>query len=960
MSDPQTTQPSFSLDPSTGNFEQTNENKKLNEEDFQTTLFGVDVWVHPNIKTTDKDGKSIKVDSRYRNWFVAPNDQKFGRGGYIANPKNWIPKEVGNQTQGYKKSESMMESLISFGEIWYGSKFNPQTNKFERVKTQPMFNSRQKFLSAINSYPKGTKIKEDKISGYGDEKLIKWELIILAFDAIATTPATTFESRKEKGTGKGTSEEEKMRMAEKDAFFKVQDGVIQLHYDYVLSETNKDAKTTTASIGYLYQFLAVNGYSGNPLYITKGLRDQYDDDKYQMMKRLVQMLAVYEHWATTYYTPPEWWDKGWTASDDYKDANNKNLKFDSMPIDYAQAKHTLGSLAKAKKTNKHTWDERQETYGDAGQASVQGVRLAVALFAKDPVVPYYSPLPPQQKGMPFYRAVRKLAEGKTKAGDLGYGVAKNEDQVAIGLKFLETGIIHEFKTIGTERILVKNEATGKEEEVESPVRKLVPATNKITGKLDVMENHYNPSLILYRQWGLPFGRLAPANMVMRIALSGTGWRKSEGLTAQTKKIQDGKTKELSGLFVDVDGNLNIKFMTRKGFKWGNLTHTSVLPSVSSEMFDNRHTCELVLEKSNYGKFKSNDPNSDDYYEIETELSPQEKEINAPDFTVKKWTSQKGKPKEGDRILYKQEAGVAPLTLIGYPNQFFPFDRIENIGNTVQEKMTDEDGIEISNPMTGSMNWNNQNIDAFLLNPLREMFSVMKDTSVTIRTPVEIKTILTEVEKDFAQKVDTTMTQAKQKAELARYKQFAIDDLGFAVGEVVGKSQSAKLKQDRYRYKSVQTYWRNKPLHSMRHLFAQIWLKQSGWNFGLVADFGHWAILDTLKVNYGDAPNTQMAKSLQALWSKTKNLKLQEKYQSILQKKIKPDSEAVTEFKTPIEQPSDNVLKDIAGEDKADPSDVDNESDAPEPEPEATTTDILDEFASTQKDGTESIEEEPDV
>ena len=644
MSDPQTTQPSFSLSPDFGNFEQSNENKKLNDEDYQATLFGSEFWVHPN--------KSAKV-KRTRNWFVAPNGQKFGREGYIGNPQNMIPKEVNNKTVGYRKAESMMDNLIAFGEIHYGAKFNPETNKFVKDKNIQRHSNLADFNRAINSYPKGT--KKDVNPTISKEKYSKWKNIIEAFDAIETKTADpSFATRGAKGTGTETTRGERKRMTEKDDFYKVQDGVIENHKNYLIGQTKKSAKVVASSIDYLYSFLAVNGYSGNPLYLTTDLRADYQDSTALMMDRMIQMLAVFEHFATTYNTPSDWWSKGWTASDTYKDAQGQNLKFERMPIDYAEAKHTLGSLATAKKVSKSEWDKRQEQWKDAGLSSVLTAKLGVALFLKDPVVPDHWDIPPQQKGQAWFRGVTKLSGGKTKAGDLGFAVAKNPDQIAIGLKFLETGIIHEFKTIGHEKIEVMNEATGLKETVDKPIRELVPAINKITGKLDVIENHYNDSLFIYKQWGLPFGRLAPANMMMRLALSGTGWRKSEGLTAQTKSVIDDKSAELSGIFKDVEGNLNIKFMTRKGFKWGNITHSSVLPSVSSEMFDSRHTCELVLEKSNYGKFKSNDPNSDDYLEIETALTKEEKEKNAPALEIKNVTTVGGKAKFGSQIYYKTQ------------------------------------------------------------------------------------------------------------------------------------------------------------------------------------------------------------------------------------------------------------------------------------------------------------------
>ena len=54
---------------------------------------------------------------------------------------------------------------------------------------------------------------------------------------------------------------------------------------------------------------------------------------------------------------------------------------------------------------------------------------------------------------------------------------------------------------------------------------------------------------------------------------------------------------------------------------------------------------------------------------------------------------------------------------------------------------------------------------------------------------------------------------------------------------------------------------------MRHIFAQIWLAKSDWNFGIVADRGHWGGLNVLKDHYGDIPKTQLAGMMVQVFSK---------------------------------------------------------------------------------------------
>lgn len=48
------------------------------------------------------------------------------------------------------------------------------------------------------------------------------------------------------------------------------------------------------------------------------------------------------------------------------------------------------------------------------------------------------------------------------------------------------------------------------------------------------------------------------------------------------------------------------------------------------------------------------------------------------------------------------------------------------------------------------------------------------------------------------------------------------------------------------------YFQEKPMHSLRHIGAQLWLKMTNWDFGLVADMG-WKTLDELRTSYGKMP-----------------------------------------------------------------------------------------------------------
>jgi len=49
------------------------------------------------------------------------------------------------------------------------------------------------------------------------------------------------------------------------------------------------------------------------------------------------------------------------------------------------------------------------------------------------------------------------------------------------------------------------------------------------------------------------------------------------------------------------------------------------------------------------------------------------------------------------------------------------------------------------------------------------------------------------------------------------------------------------------------YFQNKPLHSMRHIFAHYWLIKTSYDYEFVADLGHWKATTELKRSYGAQP-----------------------------------------------------------------------------------------------------------
>ena len=51
------------------------------------------------------------------------------------------------------------------------------------------------------------------------------------------------------------------------------------------------------------------------------------------------------------------------------------------------------------------------------------------------------------------------------------------------------------------------------------------------------------------------------------------------------------------------------------------------------------------------------------------------------------------------------------------------------------------------------------------------------------------------------------------------------------------------------------YFYRKPMHALRHIFAQYWLDITEWNYGDVAKLGHWKTISELEASYGEMPRT---------------------------------------------------------------------------------------------------------
>ena len=147
------------------------------------------------------------------------------------------------------------------------------------------------------------------------------------------------------------------------------------------------------------------------------------------------------------------------------------------------------------------------------------------------------------------------------------------------------------------------------------------------------------------------------------------------------------------------------------------------------------------------------------------------------------------------------------------------------------------------------------IDAYLNFPLRECYAVMSGTTVRHLSDKEVMDQVTADHKFLKETkpniIHKTFTIVKGWSQVCSLGCPEIDK----TKKATGKYSKERMSQDSEKYMTDdQDYWIDRSIHSLRHIFAQLWLRKSKWNFGVVADRGHWETLDTLKKHYGGVPD----------------------------------------------------------------------------------------------------------
>ena len=859
-------------------------------------------WGKPNFANTPYTllGKEIEyapnpsAKTRYQNWFMVDGKGEvfklFGEGiSWTKDQYKWKIKTNiapdGSPSPKPVVPINYNQVLIQVGEWIFGARWDIEKNEFIRVP-------------GIEPILDNTKLRQKAIAEFGDTDASN----IIPDPEKATKGRTTKNMRdlitalgkKPLDADKFTDRQSKVEGGDKTKIHDTQDNnrlefwgkikvgkkevnktdltegqeAIQAFYNYMTKETNKGAEPSRAIIGSLYRCLSVIGKADDPLWLTRHPANASIQDKVQ---RLIDVGVEYQHWAQTLVTTTDFFKKPFelygvrkeemmSTLDNLKkylpeakfkdyDPGSWEAKGGDLPNGISEESGgMLDTFAYDKKEDRYhiipkeygtgTFAEADEDKRDfnayANFSSVKQVKHALAQFVSCPKIKNSFSVPKAQSADNwFFRGVPPA-----KHGTVGQHLS-NKD-IKFAMEFLETGVIPAEKYAELKRL---NPLDYPDEE-------------------DKMENHYNTTVNLYKQWGLPYGRYAPANMFFRLAMSGTAWRRTEGLTATTEYAETKKaliSKKWKGGHmgihfgyknegVDKDGfdmpatyALTIKFFTRKTIKWGSPDHATGIPAFSSSLVNTKETINLVLEKAGIGhiniRYQKNG-------KFDVKFQPATKELLNKwhkETKYHKWSGQKETP---ELTVDLKEGHEPVITLIGYPNQFFP---VGEIANADQQKKDKIHMIE-------------NNIKFYLEYPLREMFSIMTGAGITRRKDADILSIARK-KRDWK-----ILTKPKEPAPAVftpnKYGWSTIATKHGCAGckpgkEVpIGYNDNQKMIQDvlKYKFEEDDEYWIKHSIHSSRHIFAQTWLRQFNWDYSMVADMGHWDVVSTLKDNYGNPPD----------------------------------------------------------------------------------------------------------
>ena len=786
-------------------------------------------------------GKEIKVypnakikNFNYNNWF------KIGSKTFLwkKDTHSLVPKYPADpQKDATKQTETWQDFLEAIGIMYYGATFDEKTNTFIENPELPALNNLKKIQERAKSLS-GVVIVQSKDpypKGYSKESVGSAIKVLNALNLYGKKTDEPFDASEEE------SEYDKVQ-ATRDQFRNLP------KIDEWRENMRKQAGTSKAkaqkNIDAIYRFMVISGHTGYPQKYTDGYKNT--KEILQKTDLLKTDLEKFRHWAMTRLTPASW----------YKEA--KDIGFEVMagesPTDMDGEHLELNVYANEVKGKLDDWDRksvdiRRWKEGISGTDQVKIVADALASFVKYSGGEYTWAIPDPQ---PISSVLSRRIKDPTKAS---LGVDLTDPQIMAGMKFLETGKRWLWKESPTEKQKITEIVDGVEK------THLVPKQILVEDETDT-DPHYNTHLKIYEQWGNPYGETAPANMFFRLALSGTGWRKAEALTCKNEEITKATASEKKSGFYFKKDKLKVVFQTRKterlGAKWKQ--HTSTIPPMSSDLIDSRHTIEIVMAKHNKYRYTSDSG-------TERELIPREER-------------DKARPAQKFGKKWERMKGQVSRTLIGLENQFLPV-----------ELLTAKTGGELK------AKWNEAEITAYLFVPFKEMYSMMAGTGVTIKNEAEIIRDRKIVIEDKHGGLNKKNKRGKGIDPATMI--FPMDEWGWAMSLSKDKPfehEVNRKRQDADRWTDPDDYWIKKPLHSIRHVFAQTWLRKSKWNFGLVADIGHWKIIDTLKLHYGDRDDDEVIDQLAGLFAESDNEAKTAELKKRLVKKF--DSEDAGELQKP--------------------------------------------------------------
>ena len=815
---------------------------------------------------------------------------------YIEHKKTWIPEDVSDFNSKVNREASYNQVLIFFAEIWYGAKWNPDKAQLEITEQSQdlfkahggkagqgiqdpfhfarfvsLFKNMDYFHHQISSGSKKSRITTDAdglaqihgIDGFGKDMYQRYKRVVQAYNNPKNVWTETNKSGIKPIVGKKLTTEERERM--KKRTFQAKPAEIEEKWranfyaqpyikDWfkIMDDLNIETAWNTVS-GIARVFLINNLLDPKEFKkITVDAKDEPDDVKIKNLKKIV---AIWKRWSKVYATPESYYNEKWR---DDKYDKEVDLEFPQGLYealqDFSQRDHKTGlprefnPVVAEETARKSAADYLVAfiTYAPEGSWSIADQPSKTMLSRKTP-----DPL---------------FAE---------HGAEIDDKQVREGMKFLETGKRHHWQQkkesgkLVFRQVVKFNAKTQKEETDFEPVNELV--------RNDDDELHYNPTLKEYQKYGEPYSPLSPASLLFRLSIL-AGWRKAEALTATTRikskssikllakqwEESDDQDEKPSGISINKEtGMLKITFLTRKTKKRGakGSYFTMVIPPFSSSVMDTRETIELICKKAGQGKWKNTD-----YYTYKDVKIEDEETKKITHYWVeeenKKWIAQiiDLDKKELDDLFpaldikshgrpVHRAKGTPSNWLIGDDGQFYRAYSTAPSGNEIPTyDLPDGTGeFGLSKKEEKDM------VRAYIDFPLMECYAVMSGTTVSKNTDAFVMDQAKQDHKIFVEqnKKHKTFTMIKGWSTVCS-DGCPESDIG---KKQAGKYSKERMDQDRDKYKTAdEDYWLNKSIHSLRHLFAQLWLRKSKWNFGVVADRGHWETLDTLKKHYGGVPD----------------------------------------------------------------------------------------------------------